>query len=223
MIYPDSRVIVLARAPRAGQAKTRLIPRLGAHGAAAFQARLIERCLQTVTGAGLSPVELWCTPSRDEPFFRDCRERYDVGLYDQIPGGLGARMHAALTSALNHAASVLLIGTDVPTLQAGDLDEAFHALHAGADIVLGPARDGGYYLIGMKQADRRVFEGIRWGGATVYQDTVFCLREHGWRWYELREQRDVDTPEDYERIPEAIKRSLTSESARVQVNTVGEV
>lgn len=223
MIYPDSRLIVLARAPCAGQAKTRLIPRLGAEGAAALHARLIEHCLQTVTGAGLSPVELWCTPSRDEPFFRDCRERYGVSLYDQIPGDLGARMHAALATALKHAESAVLIGTDVPTLQAGDVGAAFQALHAGAEVVLGPARDGGYYLIGMKQAGRRVFEGIRWGSPTVYRDTVSRLREHGWRWHSLREQRDVDTPEDYDRIPEAIKRSLALEPACVPVKSIAEV
>jgi rSAM/selenodomain-associated transferase 1 len=223
MIYPYSRLIVLARAPLAGQAKTRLIPRLGAEGAAALHARLIEHCLQTVTSAGLSPVELWCSPGRDKPFFRDCGERYGVGLYDQSPGDLGARMHAALASALKRAESAVLIGTDVPSLQASDLDAAFHALHDGADVVLGPARDGGYYLIGMKQADRRVFKGIRWGGSTVYQDTVSRLREHGWRLCGLREQWDVDTPEDYDRIPEAIKRSLASESSGIQVKSIAEV
>jgi rSAM/selenodomain-associated transferase 1 len=222
MIFPDSRLIVLARAPRAGWAKTRLIPRLGAEGAAALHARLIEHCLQTVTSAGLSPVELWCAPGRDEPFFRSCRERYSVGLYDQIPGDLGARMHAALASALNRAESAVLIGTDVPTIQAADLDAAFQSLHAGADVVLGPARDGGYYLIGMKQADPRVFKAIRWGSSAVYQDTVGRLRAHGWRWCALREQRDVDTPEDYERIPEAIKRSLAVVSTGVQTRLADE-
>ena len=213
MNYHNSRLIVFARAPRAGLTKTRLIPRLGAQGAAALHARLIEHCLRTVTGAGLSPVELWCAPGRDDPFFRECRERYGVGLHEQEPGDLGARMHAALASVLSRAGSAVLIGTDIPGLGAADLDAAFQALHADADVVLGPARDGGYYLIGMKQADRELFDGISWGSSTVYQDTVSRLRRRGRVWRRLRVHGDVDTPEDFERLREALRHALEPNGA----------
>jgi rSAM/selenodomain-associated transferase 1 len=205
MIDPHSRLIVFARAPRAGLTKTRLIPRLGKQGAAMLHARLIAHCLRTVTGAGLCPVDLWCTPTGDDPFFQACRERYGVGVYDQGPGDLGTRMHAALASALIDADSAVLIGTDIPGLEASDIDAAFQALHGGADVVLGPARDGGYYLIGMKQADPDVFEGIPWGTSTVYQHTVDRLRQRRWIWRRLREHRDVDTPEDYVELPQTLK------------------
>jgi len=211
MKYPDSRLIVFARAPHAGQAKTRLIPRFGARGAAAFQARLIAHCLRTMTGAGLCPVELWCAPTRDDPFFLDCAKRFGLGLQNQEGGDLGARMHAALASNLKCVDSAVLIGTDIPGLAAADVDAAFRALHAGGvDVVLGPACDGGYYLIGMKQADRGVFEGIAWGGPAVYQDTVARLKRRGWRWQALREHRDLDTPQDYDALPEVLKRTLQS-------------
>jgi len=205
MNHPASRLLVFTRAPRAGQVKTRLIPQLGAQGAAVFHARLIRHCLQTVTRAGLCPVELWCAPSCHDPFFRDCRERYDVELYDQARGELGERMHKALESALARADAAVLIGTDIPSIEAADLDAAFQALQQGKDAVVGPARDGGYYLIGLKQPDRRLFEGINWGTSTVFQETRSRLQQLDMNWLCLREHADVDTPEDYQRLLEALR------------------
>jgi hypothetical protein len=205
MNYPLSRLLVFTRAPHAGRAKTRLIPQLGAQGAADFQAHLIHHCLQTVTRAGLCPVELWCAPSCQDPFFRNCQEHYGVELYDQPPGELGERMHAALGSALARAESAVLIGTDIPSIGAVDLDEAFQALQQGKDAVVGPARDGGYYLVGLKQPSRRLFEGIGWGTSTVFQETVNRLQRLDMDWLCLREHSDVDTPEDYRRLTETAR------------------
>jgi rSAM/selenodomain-associated transferase 1 len=205
MNHPVSRLIVFTRAPRPGRVKTRLIAQLGAQGAADFHARLIHRCLQTVTRAGLCPVELWCAPSCHDPFFLDCRERYGVELHEQAQGDLGERMHKALASALARAGSAVLIGTDIPSLGAADLDAAFQALQRGAGAVLGPARDGGYYLIGLKQADRRLFDRIPWGTSTVLQETIIRLRQLDMDWRRLPEHADVDTPDDYLRLPEAVR------------------
>ncbi len=210
MNYPASRLLVFTRVPRAGQVKTRLIPQLGAQGAADFHARLIHHCLQTVTRAGLCPVELWCAPSCDDPFFQACRERYGLELHDQAQGGLGERMHEALAAALARAESALLIGTDIPSLEAADLDAAFQALQQGKDAVVGPARDGGYYLIGLKYADWRLFDRIPWGTATVFQETVSRLQQFAMDWRRLREHGDVDTPDDYHRLPEAIRSAAGS-------------
>jgi rSAM/selenodomain-associated transferase 1 len=173
MKYPASRLLVFTRAPLAGQVKTRLIPQLGAQGAADFHARLIHHCLQTVTRAGLCPVELWCAPACHAPFFQACRERHDMELHDQTLGDLGERMHAALSSALGRAESAVLIGTDIPSLEAADLDAALQALQQGRDAVVGPARDGGYYLIGLKHASRRLFDQMPWGTPAVFR------RRHG--------------------------------------------
>jgi uncharacterized protein len=205
MNHPVSRLLVFTRVPRAGQVKTRLIPQLGAQGAADFHARLIRHCLHTVTHAGLCPVELWCAPSCHDPFFQDCRRRYGVELYDQAPGELGERMHKALGSALARAESAVLIGTDIPSIETEDLDAAFQALQQGKDAVVGPARDGGYYLIGLKQPNRRLFEGIRWGTSTVFQETLARLQQLEMDWLCLREHADVDTPDDYRRLPDAIR------------------
>jgi uncharacterized protein len=213
MIYPASRLLVFTRAPSAGQVKTRLIPLLGAQGAADFHARLIHRCLESVTRAGLCPVELWCAPSRHAPFFQACRERYGVELHDQALGGLGERMHDALASALARAESAVLIGTDIPSIEAADLDAALQALRQGKDAVLGPARDGGYYLIGLKHANRQLFDQMPWGSSTVFQETASRLQQLGMEWLRLREQADVDTPDDYHRLTEAVRLNAGSGEA----------
>jgi rSAM/selenodomain-associated transferase 1 len=205
MNYPDSRLLVFTRAPRAGKVKTRLIPQLGAQGAVDFHTRLIRHCLQMVTRAGLCSVELWCAPSCHDPFFQDCRVRYGVELHEQAQGDLGERMHKALESALEVAEAAVLIGTDIPSIEAADLEAAFQALQQGKDAVVGPARDGGYYLIGLKQPNRQLFERINWGTSTVFQETLSSLQQLEMDWLCLREHADVDTPEDYRRLLEAIR------------------
>jgi rSAM/selenodomain-associated transferase 1 len=205
MNYPASRLLVFSKAPHAGAVKTRLITRLGAQGAADLQARLIHRCLETVTGAGLCPVELWCAPSSREPFFEACRERYGIELYNQPPGDLGERMHAALASALGRGEAAVLVGTDIPSLETADLDAALQALRHGKDAVVGPASDGGYYLIGVRHADRRLFESMPWGTPAVFRETSTRLRRLSLEWLRLRERSDVDTPEDFHKLPESIR------------------
>src|SRR3712207_3817693 len=102
---------VFAKAPVPGYAKTRLIPRLGAAGAADLQRRLIERTIETAVGAALGPVSLWCTPKRNHGLFSELARDYGLTLYDQTGLDLGARMLAAF-EALTPAGPLLLIGTD---------------------------------------------------------------------------------------------------------------
>jgi uncharacterized protein len=205
MNHPASRLLVFTRAPRAGEVKTRLIPLLGAQGAADFHARLVHHCLETVTRAGLCPVELWCAPSHHDAFFEACRERYDIELYDQGEGDLGERMHAALASALCRGKAAILIGTDIPSLEVVDLEAAFQALQQGRDAVVGPATDGGYYLIGVKQANRLLFEHMPWETPAVFRETCTRLQRLALDWLCLRECSDVDTPEDFLALPESIR------------------
>src|SRR2546427_314848 len=89
------RVMVFARAPTPGEAKTRLIPALGAAGAAALHRRLVMHCLGAATDAQLGPVELWCAPDAGDPFFRECERRFGVSLRSQGQGDLGTRMQGA--------------------------------------------------------------------------------------------------------------------------------
>lgn len=193
-------VIVFAKAPQPGSVKTRLIPRLGAKGAAALHVRLVKRALATARAAALGRLELHCAPDTADPFFRFCGGHYGAVLAPQAEGKLGARMLAAFEAALAAYARVLLIGSDCPALTARHLRQAERALRNGNDAVLAPSEDGGYALIGLTRCDARLFEGIAWGGTTVMAETRTRLAALGWRWRELETLWDVDRPEDYTRL-----------------------
>lgn len=195
------RLLVFARAPVPGLVKTRLIPALGAAGAAALHGRLLERTLATACAAAPGRVELWCTPDTGAPAFAAAAEHWGVTLQRQPPGDLGARMHAALAAALDRGTRALLIGCDCPALTAADLEQAFAALDAD-DVVLGPAADGGYVLVGARRLSPLLFTGIDWGGPRVLRQTRARLVALGWRWHELRTLWDVDRPEDLARLAE---------------------
>ena len=193
--------MVFAKAPAPGRVKTRLIPALGANGAAQLQRQLIARTLRTAIAAGLGTPELWCAPDPHAPFFAACAKEQDVSLRAQGDGDLGARMARALESALALGASGLLIGCDCPVLTPEYLRTAAAALAAGDDAVFGPAEDGGYVLIGVaRRPAAGLFEDIAWGTATVMQETRRWLARGNWRWRELAPLWDVDRPEDLPRV-----------------------
>jgi hypothetical protein len=188
------RLLVFARAPVPGQAKTRLIPALGAEGAAALHERLVRRTL--TVAQGLAPVTLCCAPGPEHPFFQSIAGQRGVELQRQEGADLGERMSRALQAGLSVAPAVILVGTDCADLQRTDLQEAFAGLAEGADAVLGPAADGGYWLLGLRRWDGVLFEGMAWGTAGVLQQTRTALAGLGWRWRELPVRHDVDRPED---------------------------
>jgi hypothetical protein len=201
MTAPDvTAVIVFARAPRPRAAKTRLVPLLGAEGAAALHAQFVKRTLETARAASLRPVELHCAPDANDPFFQFCAGHYGITLQAQVEGNLGARMLAAFEKALAAHDRVLLVGTDCPALTAGHLRQAEKALRDGTDAVFVPCEDGGYALIGLRRADGRLFEGIAWGSNSVMAETRARLTALDWRWQELETLWDVDRPEDYRRL-----------------------
>jgi hypothetical protein len=193
------RVLLLAKAPQPGVAKTRLVPLLGAEGAAALQARLIKHALKTAREASLGAIELHGAPA-DDDFLRYCAGRYGVTLLPQAEGDLGERMRAALEHALGASDCTILIGADCPALTARHLRLAARALDAGNDAVFAPVEDGGYALVGLKRCDGRLFEGIAWSMASVMDETRARLRALGWRWHELDTLWDIDRTEDYERL-----------------------
>lgn len=192
-------VLVFAKAPRPGHAKTRLIPLLGAAWAARLQARLCEHTLGQLA-QGPWAVQLWCTPDCGQVFFQRCERRYGVSLYRQQGDGLGARMSRALGQALQRYRQVVIVGTDCPGLSADYVARAFQVLDDGRQAVIGPAEDGGYVLLGLRRFEPGLFNGIAWGGATVYRETLARLQGLGWSWQVLETLWDVDRPADYLRL-----------------------
>jgi rSAM/selenodomain-associated transferase 1 len=193
-------VIVFARAPVAGRAKTRLAARIGGPRAARLQARLTVQALRTAAAARCGPVELHCAPSRGHAFFRYCARKFDVRLESQRGADLGGRMYRALARALRRHRGAILIGTDCPALRPGDLRRAARLLAGGSDVVLAPAEDGGYALVACRRVAPRLFHAIAWGGPEVFRTTVERLAQLGWRSRTLRTVWDVDRPADLERL-----------------------
>jgi len=199
-------VMVFAKAP--DEAKTRLIPALGAEGAAALHRRLVMHCLRAAGDSRLGSVELWCAPDTSDPFFRECERRLRISLRAQGEGDLGARMQRAFESALVHAARAILVGSDIPALSAQYLRDAERALAGGDDVVIGPAEDGGYVLVGLSRCDPELFRGIPWGGPKVLPETRRRIAALGWRLHELPALWDVDRPEDLERLPQEMREGV---------------
>ncbi len=194
---PPIEIAILAKAPIAGLAKTRLIPHLGADGAAALQRWLLQRTLATAVSANLGPVTLWCAPDIDHPEFSACQPS-GVALRQQPEGDLGERMHAAIAESSTEAGT-LIIGTDCAVLTPPLLREAA-ACFLDHEATLVPAEDGGYVLIGMRQADRSPFRGIDWSTERVMAQTRARLTSMNWRWSELPALWDIDRQEDFERL-----------------------
>ena len=190
-------VAVLAKAPIAGFAKTRLIPVLGADGAARLQASLIERTLATACAAGIGPVTLWATPDESHPALQAIGARFHVALARQCDGDLGARMLAALVAARGPA---LVIGTDCPALTPDHLRRAADILRGDTDVVVLPAEDGGYVLIGTRVPRPALFSEMRWSRPQVMEETRHRLRTLGLTWREPITLWDLDLPEDIGRL-----------------------
>lgn len=194
------RILVFARAPIPGEVKTRLIPSLGPDGAAALHARLVRRTVALAAAAGDRPVELWSTPDTRHSLFQALAVEYALDLRQQQGRDLGERMHHALGSALARCSRALLIGTDCPELVTGDLRDADAILAQGSDVVLGPAADGGYVLIGLTRPSPTLFTAMPWGGSAVLESTRKRMLGLGLCWRELEVRHDLDRPEDLARF-----------------------
>jgi rSAM/selenodomain-associated transferase 1 len=195
MANASAAVGILAKAPIPGLAKTRLIPAIGAHAAAVLQERLTERAVETACAADVGPVTLWCAPTLDQTSFQDLAWRFPIVLKQQPDGGLGDRMLGAIAA---NKGQTIVIGTDCPALTAEHLRDAAQAL-ADADIVLIPAEDGGYVLIGARAIHLALFSGIAWGTSEVLAQTRARVATLGLNAVELPTLWDVDTEADLAR------------------------
>lgn len=199
-------VAILAKAPVAGLVKTRLIPALGAAGAATLQERLIERAVDTAHAAAVGPVTVWITPAAPHPCFAALKSRHQIELAPQPEGDLGARMLAACQGA---DGAVIVIGTDCPALTPAHLREAADVLREGTDAVVVPAEDGGYVLIGSRRPQAGLFADMTWSTDTVMAETRRRCARLGLSWREPAQLWDVDRPADIARLRAAGLGQLT--------------
>ncbi len=196
----DGTLLIFSKAPRPGEVKKRLIPTLGEAGAAELYRHLLRRTLMIACGSGYQNVELWCNDSEDAGI-RQLSHEYNVRLKQQTGRDLGDRMANALATAHARSDFAVLIGCDCPALTGADLRRAAVWLRAGAGAVLGPADDGGYYLIGLRRPVPGLFADMPWGTAEVLEETRSRLRRAGIAWHELPEYPDIDRPGDLACLP----------------------
>lgn len=183
-------IALFARYPVPGHAKTRLIPALGPDGAARVHRLLVERTLATIRASGL-PFAVHCTGA---PLADFATWLGDVELVEQGEGDLGARL-------MRVAAPAILLGADVPDLTAAHLTAAASAL-AEHEVVIGPAADGGYYLLGFAQPVPFLFTAMPWGTSAVLEETLGRLSTQGISPALLEPLADCDLPEDLAHWPE---------------------
>ncbi len=193
---------MLARWPAPGRCKSRLVPGVGRARAAAIQARLTQHGLaaaaearRALTGSGLQVV-LAASGLGPRAAARWGRRLGVDRVVAQGSGSLGLRLQRQLLRGCREgAAAVVLIGSDLPALAAEDLVGAFRALEHSA-LVLGPAGDGGYWLIGRRQATPLLFTGIAWGSHRVLAQTLQLAGQAGLEAALLAERHDLDCPAD---------------------------
>jgi len=195
------RLMIFTRYPEAGKTKTRLIPALGAAGAAQLQRQMTEHTIAQLNQCQSRSVQIWFTSGDSVEEIQAQRQLMTVwlGAFDYQPqgsGDLGARLNRAFEAAFAAGMQqVAAIGTDCPELDAGLLEQAFHLLQQH-DLVLGPATDGGYYLIGLSRLIPELFEDIDWGTEVVLQQTVTIAEQGSRSIAYLPPLTDVDRPAD---------------------------
>jgi rSAM/selenodomain-associated transferase 1 len=193
---------IFAKVPEPGRVKTRLASGIGHTAAAKLYRDLVERTLTTAVSAretgAVSEIEVWCDPDPSHAAFEDWKRRYGVTLRSQRGPDLGTRMHHALASVLAEEQAALLIGTDCPAMDATYLARAAEALKTH-DVVVGPAEDGGYVLIGLSR-DVDIFSDVPWSTSDVMAITRIKIAAAGATLRELPRLWDLDTPADFARF-----------------------
>ena len=194
-----AHIVVFAKAPQPGAVKTRLIPALGAVGAAELACRMLDHALQQALAAGAGLVELCMSPAPGHAAWQGLALPAGVTCAAQGEGDLGQRMASAV-ARVSGKGPVLLLGTDCPALTAAHLREAARQL-ARHDAVLLPVADGGYILIGLKTPCPELFAGMPWSTPAVAAETLSRMAALGLRVWRGPTLRDIDEPADLAHLP----------------------
>jgi len=185
-------LIVFTKAPVSGQVKTRLIPYIGPRRATQIYQELLTKTLSTAIKSGFSSIQIWVSGDIEHDYFNQLKNRHAVKIYQQKGNNLGERMSNAFDIVLRNYSHAVLIGSDCPSLKCSDLMTSEEYLKNNNDVVLGPASDGGYYLIGLNRNNPQLFSNIKWGKDNVFADTCENINSLGWNLELLPQRWDVD-------------------------------
>ncbi len=193
MKSPD--LILFAKQPVAGKVKTRLQRDYAPLQVAEIAAYLIRTSVQLASSSWPSKIYLYAAPDLDHALFKELARDFHIHLAPQAPGDLGQKMLQAMREGIARSGAAGILGCDVPHCPWEIIEQAHEHL-ANGKCVLGPAEDGGYYFIGLQQAQAALFEGIAWGGDRVAELTLARARRLGLRFEMLPVLNDIDTTED---------------------------
>ena len=198
--YPNSRILVFAKDPVLGEVKTRLEPVIGPEKSLSLHKAMNARICHLLRDSNLAAWQLWVTADTSHEFFVSLCNRKDIFL--QKGAGLGEKMANAAAQSFSTTSldSLLIIGSDCPSIDESYLQDALQQLAEGSDVVLGPAEDGGYVLIGLRAPNWKLFEGIDWGTDKVLEQTMRNIGEMGLSSSNLKKLWDVDRPGDLDRL-----------------------
>jgi uncharacterized protein len=195
-----ARIVIFAKAPVAGLAKTRLIPALGIEGAGQLAQRMLQHTLATACASKLGTVELCTTPEKSDVAWLPFGIPHHVAISAQGDGDLGARMARAALRTIDAGEFVILIGTDCPAITVATLQAAAAALQ-DHDASLVPTFDGGYALLGLKSFDYGLFDNMAWSTCTVAGETLARMKQMDWQVKVLDTLHDIDEPDDLRWLP----------------------
>jgi rSAM/selenodomain-associated transferase 1 len=202
--FPSSAIAVFAREPVLGRVKTRLAAEIGEEQALWLYRAMADRMCACINTSELAQMQLWVSANPEHPFFRSQCAAQNIHL--QQGADLGEKMLVAIEQALQaqRIDSVLVVGTDCPAIDSAYLGTALGALAGGSDVVIGPAEDGGYVLIGMRRPIAELFAGVDWGTSEVLSQTLEKLHSLQLEYQLLAPLWDVDRPEDLARLSELV-------------------
>ncbi|RFC37708.1 MAG: hypothetical protein DID92_2727743006 [Candidatus Nitrotoga sp. SPKER] len=190
-----TRIIIFAKAPQPGFAKTRLIPLLGAEAAAKLAKQMLSNTLFNALAADIGTVELCSTPKIDDIAWQGITLPVGIKITDQGEGDLGARLARASERVFENTGPVLLIGTDCVEMSAPLLRKAAQSL-CEHDAIIHCTADGGYALLGLKRHSAALFRDMPWSTDAVASTTIARIRQLGWSLHVGQLLHDVDTPQD---------------------------
>lgn len=191
----DIPLYLFAKAPEPGKVKTRMRPQLDNDACAALATRMLVQSASKVVRHWPGPRILCVAPTLDHPRFHELEQEQSFRLLKQIDAGLGDRMLAALADGLEQFGQAVVMGCDVPHIDGAILQQAWRLMQLG-DNVIGPAEDGGFYLLGVNASPARAFTGIEWGGDQVASAVLRQGLEEGIAFTHLPTLRDIDRYDD---------------------------
>jgi len=206
--FPDAKIFVFSKPAIAGKCKTRLIPSLGKERAAKVQSKLLIKIIDDLLEYQICPFEIW--QSEASPYFTELNSKYNHKLImeTQIGNDLGERMSHALSSGLKRSKMIIIIGSDCIEYSKQYLINAIRSLDSN-EVVIGPAFDGGYVLIGGRSNYPEVFKNIHWGTDKVLRESLAIMNSKNINYSQLIPLNDIDTAGDYDKAVQICRTILT--------------